>query len=121
MIIQDNFQWDRGGALDQAAALGQQDLIDLINGAIEVSNDPYYDDHDDHHDLLTHVVCRGLLNAVKYLYEHGRNTIGLVEHCFITATEHAQIRIMQFFLDTDRVSMKTFDKAFALAYQYSWT
>jgi ankyrin repeat protein len=104
------------GALDQAVALGQQKIIGLIYRAISFSHDPYAH----HDDLLSHVVCRGLLNALKYLYKHGSNSVGAVEFCFLTAAQYGHIHILRFFLDTGRVTNKAFGKAFIEAASYAY-
>ncbi|KAG7379997.1 hypothetical protein PHYPSEUDO_007870 [Phytophthora pseudosyringae] len=110
--------WNFADALDQAAALGDQEVIELIHRAIPERIDEYVDEIDDVDDMMTYVAPGGRVHAARYLYEHGHNSAELMSGTFPRVVESGKTELMQFFLDTGKVSQMAFDKGFERAVQY---
>jgi hypothetical protein len=122
--------WDLEKAFDEAITQGQQEVIDVVfktfyeSSAQEIARVEHVEFPEsrgikrmasDDQGAMVYAAYRGRYIAVKYLYEHGHDSMEAVDSAFYHAARKGHVKVLQTLVDTGGISEETVDTAFELA------
>ncbi|KAE9320883.1 hypothetical protein PF008_g17933 [Phytophthora fragariae] len=107
MTLVDEFRWNMKLAFE-AAVRGDQHVLaeriyEMYPSTVQGEN------------LFVALVRDGGTNAIKYLYDNGRDDLDLLNGAFLVAAENGSTGVIDFLLETGRISSEIFDEAFVAA------
>ncbi|EGZ18583.1 hypothetical protein PHYSODRAFT_332337 [Phytophthora sojae] len=115
------YHWDIGKALDDAIRVENQPIVVMIYRAYPEFVEKDEEEPDAPASILGDAAEGGQLNAVKYLLEHGHDSIEEESRAFILAAKGNHPEAMAFFRDRVRISVESLNMAFERAAYFGST